>query len=378
MRVIAHVDMDAFFASIEQRDNPRLKGKPVIVGGLGGRGVVSTCSYEARKDGIHSAMPMSKAKKLCPQGVFLPSSMKRYHDVSRQIFSVFDSFTPIVEAASVDEAYLDLTGTTHFYGSLAELGGKLQASIYLAVSLTASVGIAPNKFLAKLASEWHKPCGLTIVQPRAVDDFLRALPVDKLWGVGPATCEKLKAYGFATAGDIALAPPEKLATLFGRQGKVLWELASGHDTRPVQADREVKSMGQEQTFPKDLSAPEAKAHLARLAAKVGGRLRAEGLHACTITLKARYGDFRTLTRSRTLSAPTQNDDLIFTTAWELLERLPIKSSFRLLGVTASNLVTSRQLSLFERPRQDKLLAAMDKLKEKYGAGVIVRGREIGG
>ena len=379
MRIIAHVDMDAFFAAVEQRDNPELKGKPVIVGGQGPRGVVSTCSYEARKFKVRSAMPMAQAKKLCPHGIFLPGNMKRYQEVSREVFEVLNRFTPIVEVASVDEAFLDLTGATHFYNSLEELGEALQAEIKKETSLTASVGIAPNKFLAKLASDWRKPQGLTIIRPEEVAEFLKTLPLEKLWGVGPVTCRTLKQYGFNTAGDLASVPLERLEAILGKKtGKVLWELAQGHDPRPVEAEREAKSMGQEQTFQVDLSAAEVKAPLAQLAGKVGRRLRKEGLAASTITLKARYSDFKTVTRSRSFSTPIYDDDTIFQVAWEMLKELPTAKKYRLVGVTASNLVSKRQLSLFAEPCQDDLLATLDKLKAKYGNQVVVRGREIGG
>lgn len=378
MGIIAHVDMDAFFASVEQRDNPTLRGKAVIVGGTGSRGVASTCSYEARKYGVHSAMPMVQARRLCPHGIFIPGRMEHYREVSQEIFAVLMSFTPQVEAASIDEAFLDLTGTTHFYSSLKELGEKLQSRIYEQVSLTASVGIAPNKFLAKLASDWRKPQGLTVIKDDEVEDFLQPLPVEKLWGVGPATVAKLHKYGFATAGDLARAPSGELVSILGRQGKVLWDLAHGHDPRPVEVEREAKSMGQELTFSEDLSSAAARPYLAQLAAKVGSRLRAEGLGASTITLKARYANFETITRSYTLAAPTQDDDLIFETAWSLLEKLPTGRSYRLLGVTASRLSASRQLSLFQNSKGEELLSVVDKLRDKYGSQVIVRGRELGG
>jgi DNA polymerase-4 len=378
MRIIAHVDMDAFFASVEQRDDPALQGKAVIVGGTGTRGVVSTCSYEARKYGVHSAMPMAKARRLCPGGIFLSGRMELYREVSQEIFAVLLGFTPLVEVASIDEAFLDLTGATHFYSSLVELGEEIQRRIYQRVALTASVGIAPNKFLAKLASDWEKPSGLTIIKEDEVEDFLNPLPVEKLWGVGPATIAKLHKYGFTTAGDLARAPLGELVALFGRSGKTFWGLAQGHDPRPVEIEREAKSMGQEETFPTDLQREEARSSLAQLAAKVGSRLRAEGLGASTITLKARYNDFETVTRSLTLPSPTWDDDLIFKTAWELLEQLPAGKKYRLLGVTASRLSASRQLSLFKNPKGDELLSTMDRLREKYGTGVIVRGRELGG
>lgn len=378
MRTVAHVDMDAFFAAVEQREDPTLQGKAVIVGGSGNRGVVSTCSYEARTYGVHSAMPMSQARRLCPKGIYLPGRMELYQRVSEEIFEVLASFTPLVEAASIDEAFLDLTGATHFFSSLQELGEEIQRRIAKKVALTCSVGIAPNKFLAKLASDWKKPQGLTIIQSESVEAFLRNLPVEKLWGVGPKACEKLHRAGFATAGELAQAPMGKLVSLFGKGGKVLWELARGHDARPVEVEREAKSMGQEQTFPEDLPVDATRPTLARLAAKVGARLRAEGFVARTITLKARYANFETVTRSCTLASPTQDDDQIFKIAWDLLTQLPGGRKYRLIGVTASRFSGSRQLSLFEEPAKEELLSTMDKLREKYGKQAIVRGRELGG
>lgn len=376
-RVVAHVDMDAFYAQVEQRDDPQLKGKPVIVGGSRMRGVVSTCSYEARAYGVHSAMPISQARRLCPDAIFLSGRMGYYQVISQEILKVLYSFTPQVEAASIDEAYLELTGATHFFPSLKALGREIQSRIWQQVQLTASVGIGPNKFLAKLASDWEKPKGLTIIGQEQVPKFLAHLPVEKLLGVGPKGKAKLNRYGFTTVGQLAEVPPQKLISLFGKQGADLAQLSRGYDPRPVEGAREPKSMGKEETFSQDLTHQELKPVLARLAAEVGARLRAKSFLAGTITLKARYEDFETVTRSQTLLAPTQDDDLIFETAAELLQGLPLERKYRLVGVTASKLTSSGQLSLFTKPKQQELLGTLDELRNRYGQQAIFKGREMG-
>ncbi|NLV90947.1 MAG: DNA polymerase IV [Firmicutes bacterium] len=377
-RTIMHVDMDAFFAAIEQRDNPSLRGKPVVVGGRRDsvRGVVSTCSYEARRYGIHSAMPIAQAVKLCPHAIFIPTRMEVYQSVSRQIHDIFRRFSPVVEPISVDEAFIDMTGCEHFYESAEDIGRQVKAAIYQATSLTASIGIATNKFLAKLASDQQKPDGLTIVYPEEIDDFLLSLDIRQLWGVGEKTEALLRSYGIERVADLRRQSCDWLEARFGQQGRHLYQLSRGIDNRPVIADgEEAQSIGHETTFPRDLSAREdLRRAVAELAANVGWRMRRSNVFGRRITLKARYSDFTTVTRAKTLSRGINDDQSIFDTAWELFETSVTPGAFRLLGVYASSLSHRQQLSLFDQdPAADKLTETLDQINLKYGKAVIKRG-----
>ena len=315
-KFFVHVDMDAFFASVEERDNPDFRGKPVVVGadprGGKGRGVVSACSYEARKFGIHSAMPVSIAYKKCPRAVFLPVNMEKYSRVSEKIFSVFERFTPDVEAISIDEAFLDITGSWHLFGSPRGTCLKIKAAVKKETGLTASVGMAPNMMTAKIASDLDKPDGLVIVSSRGVLRFLHPLPVERLWGVGKKTLEVLKRMGIRTIGDLAHQDVKRLELGFGKNGKHVWDLANGIDPRGVETSEVIKSVSKEHTFEQDIRDwALVKDTLMMLSEQVSRRLRGYGLKGKTITLKIRFSDFKTYTRSVTLQSPANFIDVIY-------------------------------------------------------------------
>ena len=380
MVVIMHVDMDSFFASIEQRDRPELKGKPVIVGGLrdSKRGVVSTCSYEARKYGVHSAMPIAQAVKLCPQGIFLPGDHSKYAAVSQEIRQVFYEFSPVVENTSIDEAFLDMTGCEHLYDTFEDFGKAIKRHIYETVSLTASVGIAPNKFVAKLASDYRKPDGLVIVRPSEVKDWLAPMPVNKVWGIGEKTAKALSTWRIHTIADLRRCSQRSLLQRFGKQGHDLYLLARGIDPRPVEPETEAKSIGRETTFSIDLTElSRLRQVLANLVADVGMRLRQQSLWGRTVTIKLRYSDFTTITRSISLPEPINNDDDIFAAADKLLQQHIQKRPLRLLGVYLSQLTSVSQASLFPDSRRDKLTELIDELNTRYDRAVIYKGRQLG-
>lgn len=378
-RTIVHVDMDAFFAQVEVLDNPEYRGKPLVVGGRrdSQRGVVSTCSYEARKFGIHSAMPIRRAVQLCPHAIFLPTRMERYEEVSKQIRDVLYSLSPLVEPISIDEAFLDMTGCEHFYEDARHMGMELKRRIFEATGLTSSVGVAPNKFIAKLASDQQKPDGLVIVSARDVDAFLTPLPIEAIWGVGPKTAARLKSIGVRTVRDVRERPPASLAQAVGpRLAAHVQALAFGRDERVVEPDVEAKSIGRETTFEEDVpDGPELRAVLARLAANVGLRLRKQGFYARTITVKIRYPDFETHTKSRSFAHAFRDDDTLYNEAAKLLDEFRLKKPLRLLGVYASQLQHGAQTSLFEQ-REDRLTDVLDALNEKLGGRVVRRGREL--
>ena len=314
-RVIVHVDMDAFFAAIEERDHPEYRGKPVVVGadpkGGRGRGVVSTCSYAARKFGIHSAQPVSEAWRRCPHAVFVRPRMEAYVAASRRIGRIFEGFTPDVEPISIDEAFLDVTGSLHLFGSKRRLGEHMQRRVFAETQLTCSLGIAPCKLVAKIASDLEKPRGLVIVEPHEVEAFLRPLPVGRLWGVGKKTREALDALGIATVGNLADSDRAELSRRFGKHGEALWDLAHGIDDRPVEPADDAKSVGNEHTFPTDTADPRLVAStLMELCEKVAYRLRQDGLRGRTVTTKIRFEDFTTLTRATTLPRPIDDTPTI--------------------------------------------------------------------
>ncbi|MDU4959517.1 MAG: DNA polymerase IV [Sporomusaceae bacterium] len=377
-RWIMHVDMDAFFASVEQRDHPELRGKPVIVGGCGARGVVATASYEARQFGVRSAMPAAEARRRCPHAIFLPSDHRRYAQVSRQIRRIMDEFSPLVEPLSLDEAFLDLTGMELLYADPAAIARRIKERICLETGLTASAGIAPNKFLAKVASDLQKPDGLVVVRPEAVRRFLAPLPVSRLWGVGAVTAKLLREHNINTIGQLAAFDLEQLEGWLGNVAADLQDLAKGRDERPVVSDQAPKSVGNEETYEQDIYDPEeVRTRLLALAVHVGWRLRLLAVSGRTLTLKLRYRSFKTVTRSRTLPDPTCLDEVIFETAWELAQGVLRGEGIRLLGITVSNLSSGGgQCSLFDNEAQKKLAvaAAVDKLREKFGSGIVSRGR----
>ncbi len=351
-RKIIHVDMDAFFASVEQRDRPELRGKPVIVGGRPEeRGVVAAASYEARKFGVHSAMPTAQALRLCPRAILIPGRMGYYAEISRQIREILYAFTPLVEPLSLDEAFLDVTGSERLFGGAEQIAREIKRRIREEVKLTCSVGIAPNKFLAKLASDLNKPDGFVVVHPSKIVDFLENLPVSRLWGVGPATEERLRARGISTIGDLQQIPRSELIDKFGKWGAQLFELARGIDERPVTSEHEVKSISRETTFAKDLDQfNELRKVLFELADEVAQELREEGLKARTVQIKVRFADFRTITRRVTLKESTDATRVIREAArllWEHKVALP-RQGVRLVGVGVSNLEypVTGQLRLF--------------------------------
>ncbi|MCX7780549.1 MAG: DNA polymerase IV [Negativicutes bacterium] len=377
-RWIIHIDMDAFYAAVEQRDNPELKGKPVIIGGAGNRGVVSTASYEARKFGVRSAMPMVQARRLCPQGIYLFPDHRKYARISAQIHAILDAFSPLVEPLALDEAFLDVSGMELIAADPVAIARQIKRRIRDELGLTASAGVAPNKFLAKLASDLGKPDGLFVIRPGEEQKVLAALPIKRLWGVGDATAAILAQLRIQTIGDLARMNPENLARRLGKAAYELWQLANGIDHRPVIADNDPKSVGKELTFEHDLHyREEMLAHLLALSEKVGWRLRRLGVAGRTITLKVRFGSFRTITRSRTLPEPTCLDDIIYATVREILTQTALPEGVRLLGVTVSHLSAGiSQTGLFIAEEQGKKLAvysAIDKLKERFGESIVRRG-----
>ncbi len=373
--------MDAFFAAIEQLDHPKLRGKPLLVGHDGPRGVVTTASYEARPFGCHSAQPMSVAKRRCPRAIVVPVRGERYREVSRRLFEILDEFTPLVEPLSVDEAFLDVTGMERLMGTAVEIAAKLKQRVREELRLNASVGVAANKFLAKLASDMDKPDGLTVVTPEMTGDWLGDLPISKMWGVGPATVKKFQAIGVRRFADLRALTPAQLNAAFGRDGDRFGRLARGLDDRPVTPDHEAKSIGQEHTFGLDVRDIDMlRQVLLGQVEQVGRRLRKHGRRARGVTLKLRHGDFTTLTRSATLPEPTDTTDGLWRAGRDLFERWA-SSAFRplrLIGFTAGPLAGADddQLGLFPDPatgRQRRLDAATDRIAARYGKRAIHRG-----
>ena len=376
-RIILHIDMDAFFASVEQRDHEEYRGKPVIIGGLGPRGVVSTASYEARKFGVHSAMPMVTARRRCPDAIFLPGDHAKYSAVSRQIFSVLARFSPVIEQLSIDEGFLDLTGMERLMDSPRAYGEAIKRAVREETGLTASVGVAPNKFLAKLASDMEKPDGLVVIRPEDAERVLAPLPVSRIFGVGKKTEARLSALGFKTIGQLAAADRGRLARALGdRMAAQLIALAHGLDDRPVEPTRAAQSIGREETFDEDIhSREEAERVLLSLSEEVGWRLRREGLAARTVTLKLRFAPFDTYTRQQTFPDPVSYDEDIFAAARALFRAFPSPpgAGIRLLGVSAGNLSTEGELSLFDdHEKKEKLYGAIDQLKSRFGESILTR------
>ena len=339
-RVIVHLDLDAFFAAVEVLENPDLAGKPVLIGGRPGeRGVVAAASYPARAFGVRSAMPMSQALRLCPQAVVLPPRHRLYGDTSRRVMAILRQTSPLVEQMSIDEAYLDLTDQVAVWDEGVEMARRLQSRVREEVGLSASLGVATNKLVAKVASDRDKPGGLTVVRPGEEAAFLAPLPVRVLWGVGPVTAARLAEIGVTTVGQLARQPAEELRARFGQQGVAMARQAQGKDERPVTTEYEVKSVSQEQTFARDLTQTEAlKQQLWALSQGVSQRLRNAGLAAGTVAIKLRYADFTTLTRQTTLAVPTDDEREIYRAALTLLQRAWQKGRpVRLLGVAGRRL-----------------------------------------
>lgn len=408
-RWIMHVDMDAFFASVEQLDHSEYKGHPVIVGGLSSRGVVATASYEARKFGVHSAMPISRAKKLCPHGIYVYPNMARYKEISQIIHKVMEEFTSIIEPLSLDEAFLDVTGITHKFTGPKALGRAIKDRVFEETGLIISAGLAPNKFLAKLASDLDKPDGLVVIPYGKECESLANLPIKRIWGVGPSTERRLKDGGFALIKDVQDLPDEKpLVPYVGNQARRIWELARGIDERPVEPDRQIQSVGNEETYESDVEDPAViDLELHYFANRVAKRLRKYGLMGHTVSIKVRYKDFKTVSRQKRLDSSTDQERVIYDTSvllWNKLMRdalstkqeerevmgatprpkfdnsileVPVKP-IRLLGVTISGLSTEGivQDDLFSieaDEKDEKLSTVLDSLSSKFGEGAIMSG-----
>ena len=380
---ILHVDLDAFYASVEQQADPTLRGRPVIVGGLGPRGVVAAASYEARRYGVYSATPMARARRACPDGVFLAPRFDAYTAASRAVMAILRSVTPLVEAISLDEAFLDTGGARRRLGTGPEIATAVRSRIRDETGLIASVGVGTTKLIAKLASELAKPDGLLVVEPGTEPAFLAPLDVARLWGVGPATRRRLERLGVRTVGDLAAIPEDALQRALGSaNGSQLSGLAHNHDDRPVEPSRQAKSIGHEETFATDVTDRAAlERDLVRFAERVAARLRDSAVLARTVQLKARYGDFRTVTRSRTLTEPTDLADDLAGVARELLDGIDVRAGLRLLGVAAHQLVpvadTQPRLPLdppggLDRTRRADLERAVDDLRRRFGDQAVTR------
>jgi len=375
-RAIAHVDMDAFYAAIEQRDRPDLRGRPVVVGAdPKGRGVVSAASYEARRFGVRSAMPIVRAARLCPDAAFLPVDMAKYHRVSLEIMAILADFSPLVEPVSVDEAFVDLTGTEPLFGSPLDAVRGIKRRIREATALTASAGLAPNKFVAKVASDLEKPDGLVVVPPGGEARFLAPLPVERIWGVGRVTAGALRELGFGTIGQLQRVPRAVLARRFGKHGEHLHDLALGRDERPVEPFGVPKSVGAEETFGVDTTDPGLlRTTLRAQAERVAAELRESGFAGARVTLKLRLQPFETHTRSVT-GEPTQDGLELYRRALALLERERVARPVRLIGLSASRLgpAGSGQLDLLDPTalRRERLARAVDRLTERFGEGAVI-------
>lgn len=384
-RFILHVDMDAFYASVEVREQPGLAGRPVIVGGSPrGRGVVSAANYEARRFGIHSAMPTARAMRLCPHAVCLPGRMSLYASVSHQIREIFNRYSPLVEPLSLDEAFLDVTDSQRLFGSAAEIANAIKQAISNELSLVASVGIAPNKFIAKIASDLDKPDGFVEVMPGEVQAFLDPLPVSRIWGVGKATGKELDRLGITTIAQLRQQSEAVLQDRFGKFGNHLWRLANGMDDRPVVSDSEAKSISNETTFDSDISNRDTlRAWLMELTEQVCWRLRQQDLFGRTVQIKLRFADFSTITRSHTLPEATQQTKQVWQAVMALFDKAMQSESrrLRLVGVGVSGLSDTAQrpqvqTDMFEQPedtRQTQLDEVADAIKSRFGSGGIRRG-----
>jgi DNA polymerase IV len=377
VRAILHVDMDAFYASIEQRDDPSLAGRPLIVGGTSGRGVVAAASYEVRRFGVRSAMPMRRALELCPHAVCVAPRMQRYVEVSQQVFAIFHEFTPLVQGLSLDEAFLDVTASERLLGDAVAIARAIKARIREVTALSASVGVAPNKLVAKIASDLDKPDGLTIVPADRIHHVLDPLSVRRLPGLGRKTGERVEAAGLRTLEELRHAPDAVLWPIFGRYTQRVRERAAGIDDRPVHADWEEKSISAEDTFETDIGdQAELRAELARLADRTAARLRAKHLVAACVTVKIRRHDFTTFTRQRRIAPPSHESRTIANVADELLAgwlREQPRARLRLLGVGVSELSPADQLDLFRQPDLDD---AVDRIKEKYGSEALSRAERL--
>ena len=383
--MILHIDMDAFYASVEERDRPELRGKPVIVGGLAeNRGVVSAANYRAREFGVHSAMPAGRAKRLCPQAIVLPPDLRKYAEVSQKIREIFERFTPLIEPLSLDEAFLDVTGSERLFGPAESIGRAIQSAIKDELRLNSSVGVAPNKFLAKLASDLEKPLGFVVVEENEIQNFLDPLSVTRLWGVGKVAAQNFKKLGIETVAQLRNCQVKRLEELFGKSGRKLWNLARGIDNRKVVPDHEAKSISHETTFALDVEDWEVlRSWLMSLTDQVARRLRRNRLKGKTVQLKIRYGDFTTVTRAESLAEPTCSTDDIWNVAEDLLlNKLPNRPlQIRLIGIGMTGLQGERtqQRSLFDdenQEKQNRLDHVADAIVNRFGKEGLSRGIEI--
>lgn len=369
---IIHIDMDAFFAQVEQRDNPQYKNKPLIVGGPLSRGVISSASYEARKYGLHAGMPLTKAKRLCPEGIFIPVNMEKYLKESGKIKDIFFEFTPLVEIVGCDEGFLDVTGCEKLFGSALEIAKKIKGRIYEKTNLTSSAGIASNKFLAKLASGIGKPNGLIILEnKKEVIEKIKLLPVSYLWGVGTIACKTLKSMGIRTIGDVAITPQEILKNKFGEIGKIMHDMANGIDEREVIPSSEPKSVGRETTFEKDTdNFTILKSTLLLLSRRVSRNLHAVNYKGNVLTLKVRFSDFKTITKRITFKKYTSSLFDIYRTSIIILQNLsPGHKKIRMIGISVSNLKPAFifESCLFkDKSKEDNLSLAIEKISDKFG------------
>jgi DNA polymerase-4 len=380
-RTILHVDMDAFYASVEQRNRPELRGKPVLVGGSGPRGVVMAASYESRVFGCHSAQPMAVALRLCPDAIVVRGEFGNYREASDQVFEILHAITPLVQPLSIDEAFLDVTGSAALFGDGPTIARTIKDRIREVTQLTASVGVAPNKFLAKLASDLDKPDGLTVLTEADIAGRVAGLPIERMWGVGPAAAERLHRRGIRTFGDMQQLPQEVAQRWFGSAGDHYWRLARGLDKRKVHPDHAAKSIGNERTFPIDVAdRAQVRDVLRGQADHVAQRLRRHRLRGRTVAVKIRYGDFETITRAATLDRATDRTDRISGAAVELFDAWATRDfrPVRLIGASVRNLESERgrQLELFEDPaetRARRIDRVTDTIAERFGADHISRG-----
>lgn len=382
-RSILHVDMDAFYASVEMRDNPELRGKPVIVGGLGGRGVVAAASYEVRKYGVHSAMPMREALSRCPHAVCVKPRFEQYKAVSNTVFEIFHRFTPLVQGLSLDEAFLDVTHSQAALGPAESIAKQIKQLILQQTQLTASVGVAPNKLVAKIASDLRKPDGLVVVTPDQVTSILDPLPIRRLHGLGNKTAPLLEGLGIVTLRDLRLAPDATLRSVYGKYTSQIKARAAGEDDRPVIPDYDEKQISSETTFDKDIAErSQLHAELAQLADRTAARLRAQGWLSERVTVKIRRHDFKTYTRQCAVRPATQETRPLAAAAAKLLDewiKAQPHTAIRLLGVGAGDLAARPQLELFDMPESKKnqhLDAALDDIRAKFGNSAVGRGSSI--
>ena len=385
---VIHIDMDAFYASVEIRRRPELACQPVAVGGPArGRGVVAAANYVARQSGVRSAMPMAEAQRRCPGLVRLPVDMPHYMEVSRRIHAIFARYTPEIEPLSLDEAFLDVSASTRLFGSEADIARRIKDDVANELALVASVGVAPTKFVAKIASDVDKPDGFVVVAEDAVQVFLDPLPVSRLWGAGKVTQQALAGLGIGTIGQLRAQPETLLAERFGKLGRHLWALAHGRDPRPVVSDRRARSLSQETTFAEDIDAPAMLATcLAELTEQVAWRLRRQHLHAATVFIKVRFDDFRTVTRSVTLPQPVQDTATLLRAARRLLDtRIELARPVRLLGMGVSGLDDGRggdrhQADMFATddavPAAPGVDEVGDAIKQRFGPAALRRGRAL--